>query len=124
MIISSYPASYMNLWLKAEGYSVDKINKLPTVTYAIQIVASWFGTTVAAIYPSWVIYTLASLVVLFSSLCMIIWHIPKGLKFVAWYLLGVQGCLSPILYSEVNTIVKDDSEERALILVGNSNLYF
>jgi hypothetical protein len=38
-------------------------------------------------------------------------------RFVAWYLFGVSGCLSPILYSTVNTIVKDDSEERALILV-------
>ncbi|KAJ5717838.1 MFS general substrate transporter [Penicillium malachiteum] len=116
MIISSYPASYMNLWLKAEGYSVTQINKLPTVIYAIQIVASWLGTTVAAIYPSWIVYTIATLGCLFSTLCMIIWNIPRGLKFAAWYLLGLSGCLSPILYSTVNTIVKDDSEERALIL--------
>ena len=39
-------------------------------------------------------------------------------RFVAWYLFGVAGCASPILYSTVNTIVKDDSEERALIMVG------
>ncbi|KAJ5914160.1 MFS general substrate transporter [Penicillium tannophilum] len=116
MIISSYPTSYMNLWLKAEGYSVTQVNQLPTVIYAIQIVASWFGTTIAAIYPSWIIYTIASLGCLFSTLCMIIWNIPKGLKFAAWYFLGLSGCLSPILYSTVNTIVKDDSEERALIL--------
>ncbi|GAQ45602.1 pantothenate transporter [Aspergillus niger] len=77
MIISSYPTSYMNLWLEAEGYSVPQVNKLPTVTYAINIVASWF---------------------------------------VAWYLFGAAGCTSPILYSTVNTIVKDDSEERALIM--------
>ncbi|KAJ6160910.1 MFS general substrate transporter, partial [Penicillium chermesinum] len=69
MIISSYPASYMNLWLKAEGYSVEKINQLPTVVNAIQIVVSWLGTTVAAIYPSWVIYTIASVAVLFY-VCM------------------------------------------------------
>ena len=41
-------------------------------------------------------------------------------RFVAWYLFGVSGCLSPILYSTVNTIVKDDSEERALIMVTTS----
>jgi len=39
------------------------------------------------------------------------------LRFFAWYLFGISGCLSPILYSTVNTIVKDDSEERALIMV-------
>lgn len=72
----------MNLWLKAEGYSVTQVNQLPTVTYAIQIFASWFGTTIAAIYPSWAIFSSASLGCLFSALCMIVWHIPKGLKSV------------------------------------------
>lgn len=38
-------------------------------------------------------------------------------RFVAWYLFGLSGCASPILYSTVNSIVRDDSEERALILV-------
>jgi hypothetical protein len=38
-------------------------------------------------------------------------------RFIAWYFLGAAGCLSPILYSTINTIVKDDSEERALIMV-------
>ncbi|XHG07886.1 hypothetical protein AWENTII_011016 [Aspergillus wentii] len=116
MIISAYPSSYMSLWLKAEGYSVTQVNNLPTVIYAIQIVASWLGSTLAAIYPGWIIYTIVSICCLFSTLCMIVWNIPTALKFVAWYLFGLSGCLSPILYSTVNTIVKDDSEERALIL--------
>ncbi|KAI0001246.1 MFS general substrate transporter [Xylariaceae sp. FL0662B] len=116
MIISSYPGSYMNLWLKEEGYSVVQINQLPTITYAVNIVASWLGTTLAAIYPSWTIYTGATICIVFSSVCMIVWTIPTALKFVAWYFLGMSGCLSPILYSTVNTVVKGDSEERALIL--------
>ncbi|OIW27124.1 MFS general substrate transporter [Coniochaeta ligniaria NRRL 30616] len=116
MIISSYPSGYMNLWLKAEGYSVTQINQLPTVVSAITIVASWLGTTLAAIYPTWIIYTIVEALLMFSTLCMIVWNIPKPLKFVAWYLFGFAGCTSPILYSTVNTIVKGDSEERALIL--------
>ncbi|WAO87202.1 Hypothetical protein NCS54_00450500 [Fusarium falciforme] len=116
MIISSYPSSYMNLWLKDEGYSVGKINTLPTVTSAITMVASWLGTTLASIYPSWIIYTIVEGSCMFATICMIVWNIPKGLKFFAWYLFGVSGCASPILYSTVNTIVKDDSEERALIM--------
>ena len=123
----------MSLWLKAAGYSVTQVNNLPTVIYAIQIVASWLGSTLASIYPEWIIYTIISICCLFSTLCMIIWNIPTALKlvfpcspmliyskncrFFAWYLFGVSGCASPILYSTVNTIVKDDSEERALILV-------
>ncbi|CAG8054456.1 unnamed protein product [Penicillium nalgiovense] len=128
MIICSYPSSYMSLWLKEEGYSVTQINQLPTVTYAVNIVASWLGTTLAAIYPEWIIYTIASACCLFSTLCMIIWSIPTALKFVAWYVLGAAGCLSPILYSTINVIVRDDAEERALIMVcpfpsscGNNN---
>ncbi|KAI0845393.1 MFS general substrate transporter [Daldinia vernicosa] len=116
MIISGYPESYMNLWLKEQGFSVIQINQLPTVTYAINIVASWLGTTLAAIYPSWTVYSSAIICIVFSSICMIIWDIPKPLKFVAWYFFGVSGCLSPVLYSTVNTVVKGDSEERALIL--------
>ncbi|OTA83027.1 hypothetical protein M434DRAFT_36890 [Hypoxylon sp. CO27-5] len=139
MIISGYPDSYMNLWLKEEGFSVVQINQLPTVTYAINIVASWLGTTMAAIFPSWTVYTGATTCIAFSSICMIIWDIPKPLKcvfpfyyhgallyltvdaklyprFIAWYLFGMSGCRSPILYSTVNTVVKGDSEERALIL--------
>jgi hypothetical protein len=82
MILSSYPFSYMNLWLKAQGnYSVTQINNLPTVTYAVQIVASWLGTTLAAVYPSWAIYGIASACCLFSTLCMIVWDIPTGLKY-------------------------------------------
>lgn len=79
MIISSYPMSYMNLWLKAEGFSVVQINELPTAYYAVYIVASWLGTTLAAIYPSWAIYSVQTIAVLFSTLCMIVWHIPHTL---------------------------------------------
>ncbi|KAL4866783.1 hypothetical protein BDV12DRAFT_198878 [Aspergillus spectabilis] len=116
MIIAGYPNGYMSLWLKEEGYSVTQVNQIPTVIHAITIVSSWLGTTLAAIYPSWVIYTIVSVCCLFSTLCMSIWYIPTGLKFFAWFLFGVSGCTSPILYSTVNTIVKNDSEERALIL--------
>lgn len=80
MIICSYPSMYMSLWLKAEGYSVSQVNQLPTVVYAINIVSSWLGTTLAAIYPSWAIYTTIIILNLFSTLCMIIWDIPKSLK--------------------------------------------
>ncbi|KAF2085148.1 MFS general substrate transporter [Saccharata proteae CBS 121410] len=114
MIIASYPTSYMNLWLKAEGYSVPQVNKLPTGVNGITVLSSWLGTTLAAIYPSWIIYSISMTTCIFSGICMTIWNIPRTLKFVAWYALGLQGCASPILYSTVNTILKDDAEERAL----------
>ncbi|PSR92418.1 major facilitator superfamily domain-containing protein [Coniella lustricola] len=116
MIISSYPVSYMNLWLKAEGFSVVQINELPTALYAINALVSWLGTTLAAIYPAWTIYSIQTCATMFSMLVMIVWNVPQSLKFVCWYLLGFTGCASPILYSTVNSIVKNDSEERALIL--------
>lgn len=39
---------------------------------------------------------------------------------MAWYALGLAGCASPILYSTVNTILKDDAEERALVVVSSN----
>ncbi|GME65909.1 Vitamin h transporter [Neofusicoccum parvum] len=116
MIISYYPASYMNLWLKSEHYSVPQINKLPTALNAITIVSSWLGTTLAAIYPAWIIYTGAMASCVFSCICMTVWRIPNALKFVAWYALGLAGCSSPILYSTVNTVLRGDAEERALVV--------
>jgi ACS family pantothenate transporter-like MFS transporter len=71
----------MNLWLKAEGYSVTKINQLPTVVNAITIVASWLGTTLASIYPSWILYTIVSAAMVFSTICMTVWNIPVALKY-------------------------------------------
>lgn len=82
MIISSYPTTYMNLWLKAEHFSTVQINELPTAYYATYALCSWLGTTVAAIYPTWAIFTMQSSLVLFATTCMIIWDIPKALKYV------------------------------------------
>jgi hypothetical protein len=80
MIISSYPSQYMNLWLKAEEFSTVQVNELPTGVYAIQALASWLGATLAAIYPSWAIYSIETICVLFSTICMVVWNIPKPLK--------------------------------------------
>ena len=49
-------------------------------------------------------------------------HYPS--RFFAWYLFGVNGCSSPIIYSTVNSIVKEDSEERALVMVGSPPFHF
>ncbi|CZR66881.1 related to transporter protein [Phialocephala subalpina] len=116
MINCSYPSGYMSLWLKQEKFSVPMINKLPTVISGISVLSSWLGTTLAAIYPPWVIYAIPTIAGIFSSICMTVWNIPRGLKFVAWYAYGLQGCISPILYSVVNDILKDDAEERALVI--------
>ncbi|KAL0262485.1 hypothetical protein SLS55_001453 [Diplodia seriata] len=81
MIISYYPAGYMNLWLKAEHYSVPQINKLPTALNAITIVSSWLGTTLAgSVYPAWAVYSVAMAACVFASACMTVWRIPVALK--------------------------------------------
>lgn len=117
MIIASYPSAYMNLWLKSKHYSISQVNTYPTGVNAVTAVSSWLGTTLAAIYPSWAIYSVSMVSVLFSCICMTVWTIPNGLMFFAWYLLGLSGCASPILYSTVNTIIKADAEERAVVIV-------
>ncbi|KAF4973296.1 hypothetical protein FSARC_371 [Fusarium sarcochroum] len=120
MIISSYPSSYMNLWLKEEGYSVQQINTLPTVSNAIQIVASWLGTTLASIYSPWAIYTSVEFSCIFAAICMIVWKIPTGLKYapVPLETKYYRSLNTPRETSELtfNTIVKEDSEERAVIM--------
>ncbi|KAL1643114.1 hypothetical protein SLS58_005083 [Diplodia intermedia] len=81
MIISSYPTSYMNLWLKAEHYTVPQINKLPTALNAVNIVSSWLGTALAgSVYPAWAVYSVAMAACVFASACMTVWRVPVALK--------------------------------------------
>ncbi|KAF7553121.1 hypothetical protein G7Z17_g3878 [Cylindrodendrum hubeiense] len=116
MILSVYPTVYMSLWLKAEGYSVSQINKLPTGVNGIQIASSLIGTAVAAVYPAWTVVTFTTIFAVFGSICMIVWEIPTSLKFVAWYCFGTTAVQSPLLYSIANQFIKNDAEKRAIVM--------
>lgn len=54
--------------------------------------------------------------VLFAVIVLSVWHVPDGLKFCAFYFGGFSGMASPILYSFVNTRLKENYGERGLVI--------
>lgn len=54
--------------------------------------------------------------VIFAVINLAIWNVPDGLKFCAFYFGGFSGMASPILYSFVNSRLKDNYGERGLVI--------
>jgi len=130
LIQASYWTGYMSLWLKAEKvysvelkksvakYSVGQINVYPTFVNLIAALSSWVGTTLAGggILKAWHLFSFAQASMLFAAIVLTVWNVPDALKFVAFYAGGFSGMTSPILYSWVNTALRGDAEERALVI--------
>lgn len=106
----------MALWLRESGQPTHLVNILPTFTDLIRALSSWLGTTLAGCLSLRLIWTGQSSLVLFAIICLAIWEIPNGLKFVAFYFGGFSGMASPILYSWVNTTLKENYGERGLVI--------
>ena len=108
----------MALWLKYEAaqhgtYTIPQINTIPTGVQGVAIVAGILSTSLCMVYPIWTTFTAASVVLLFCNVVLLVWDIPVGLHFTAYYLLGLTSCITPILFPWVNMIMKDDAEARA-----------
>lgn len=130
LIQASYWTGYMALWLKAAKvtsaatgklvakYSVEEINVYPTFVNLIAALSSWIGTTLAGggVVKPWQMFSFAQFFVLFAAVVLTVWNVPDALKFVAFYVGGFSGMTSPILYSWVNTVLRGDAEERALVI--------
>ncbi|KAK2753412.1 hypothetical protein FQN55_003541 [Onygenales sp. PD_40] len=115
---TSYVAGQMALWLKDEAklhgtYTVPQINTIPTGVQGVSIVVGVLATSLCMIYPIWAVFSVATGILLFSNVCLLIWDIPVGLHFTVYYLLGFTSCITPILFPWVNRIMKDDAEARA-----------
>ncbi|KXH25320.1 major facilitator superfamily transporter [Colletotrichum nymphaeae SA-01] len=62
--------------------------------------------------------------VLFSCIVLSIWNVPDILKFLAFYFGGFSGMASPILYSWLNSTLKENYGERGLIISSMMTLGF
>jgi MFS transporter, ACS family, pantothenate transporter len=55
-------------------------------------------------------------ILLFGTICLVIWNIPLGLRVVSYMFAGLDGPLSPIYYSWANILTTGDTQVRALTL--------
>ncbi|KFY49844.1 hypothetical protein V496_09772 [Pseudogymnoascus sp. VKM F-4515 (FW-2607)] len=111
---TTWVGGQMGLWVKSTGqYSVELINILPTGTQLLAIVVGILVPQFAMVYPIWMPFTFAGVVLLFCNICLRIWSIPVGLKFASWFLLGFNSCMTPMIFPFVHVIMKDDNEAKS-----------
>ncbi|CCH44174.1 Vitamin H transporter [Wickerhamomyces ciferrii] len=118
MLIAWYPTLYFNLWLKSQNrYSVSQINVYPTVQNVVNLVTAFFATTSASVISPWKPYVLLNAVgSSVFTLIMTIYHVPIPAVFFAFYIAGLIGAGSPILFATINRILKHDPEQKAIVL--------
>ncbi|KFY05912.1 hypothetical protein V491_08959 [Pseudogymnoascus sp. VKM F-3775] len=111
---TTWVGGQMGLWVKStHQYSVELINILPTGTQLLAIVVGVLIPQFAMVYPIWMPFTFAGIVLLFCNICLRIWSIPIGLKFASWFLLGFNSCMTPMIFPFVHVIMKDDNEAKS-----------
>lgn len=114
----------MALWLRHAGYSIELVNILPTFIDLLRAISSWLGTTLAGCLSLRGLWTFQASFVFFACIVLSVWTVPDGLKFVAFYFGGFSGMASPILYSWVNSTLKENYGERGLIISSMMTLGF
>ncbi|KAI7785656.1 hypothetical protein LA080_006677 [Diaporthe eres] len=109
--------SGLSLWLKEEGYSVESINTITTVSPAVTIVASIICGILSDAYDAKVSLIATTAVLnIFASLILAIWNVPIGLKFFAFFLSGSADGIAAVIYAWANEICAGDEEERAIVI--------
>ncbi|KAL7765846.1 hypothetical protein ACKLNR_003762 [Fusarium oxysporum f. sp. zingiberi] len=114
--------SYFNLWLKAEGYSVQKINYLPTGGNALAIVVTvaWGMIADRTKQYYWLIASLTLLMIV-ANILLSVWDIPKSALMFAYYISYAGSACTPVLISWTYGLNAADTNTRQL-LVATANL--
>jgi ACS family pantothenate transporter-like MFS transporter len=114
--------SYFNLWLKATGYSVEKINYLPTGGNALNIVVTVTCGIIAdhTGQKYWMIVVI-QLLMMFSNVLLSVWDIPKSALMFSYYLSYCGSAATPILISWATQLNASDASVRQL-LVATANV--
>jgi len=119
----TYPTGYMSLYLKralgSDGkttYSIPQVNNIPTGVQAVICLSTWLTGSLVGVVSIWPIMLTVQTIVLFAMVVLRIWHIPIGLKFVAYMLLGVSSSPNPLIFGLVNQMTRRDAEERAITI--------
>jgi MFS family permease len=109
--------SGLSLWLKAEGYSVESINTITTVSPAVTIVASIVCGVLSDVYDTKAsLIAITALLNIFACIVLAIWNVPVGIKFFAFFLSGTADGIAAIIYAWANEICAHSAEERALVI--------
>ncbi|OJJ42187.1 hypothetical protein ASPZODRAFT_155479 [Penicilliopsis zonata CBS 506.65] len=114
------------LWLKAEGYSVYKVNVLPTaqagIAAAAQIAAGMISDSPLFRGRRWEAITGMQAGTFFGIIIMLIWDVPRALKFTGYYFLWIAYGVPGIYFSWFPDLIPHDHEMRGFV-IAVSNIF-
>lgn len=110
----------MQLWLKNDPdrtWSLYQVNNIPTAINGWNIIM----VLLLNVYIDATGYRMRAValnltIMVFGTICLVIWDVPLGLKIVSYLFAGLDGPLSPIYYAWANILTSGDTQVRALVL--------
>lgn len=110
----------MQLFLKYDPdhtWSLYQINNIPTAINGWNIVM----VLLLNVYIDATGYRMRAValnlaIMVFGTVCLVVWEVPLGLKIVSYMFAGLDGPLSPIYYAWANVLTSGDAQVRALVL--------
>jgi ACS family pantothenate transporter-like MFS transporter len=110
----------MQLYLQDDterSWSIYQVNNVPTAINGWNIIMILLlSMFVDATGYRMVVVAFNLALLIFGTICLVIWDIPLGLKIVSYLFAGTDGPLSPIYYSWANILTSGDRQVRGLTL--------
>ncbi|EJU00499.1 MFS general substrate transporter [Dacryopinax primogenitus] len=123
--LTSYPTNYMSLYLKkatdSQGhlkYTIQQVNTIPTGVSAVSAFSSWLTASLVNVVPITTLFIVINVSGLFCNIILRIWNVPEGLKFLAYFGLGINGANNALMFGLANQICRRDNELRAVAMAG------
>jgi sugar phosphate permease len=108
------------LWLKSEGFSVYKINVLPTgqsgIGVFVQIIAGMLSDSPLLGGKRWQAITVMQAGTFFGVVVLAIWDVPLKLKYAAFYLSYMCAGVPGIWYAWYPDLIPHDHEMRGFVI--------
>ncbi|KAK3201112.1 hypothetical protein GRF29_213g1081104 [Pseudopithomyces chartarum] len=104
---------------KNPKYTVTQINVYPTITNAVQVVATlsvaWISDGVLK-GARWPLIVFCGCMNIMTEVSLAIWNIPLKWKWACFSLAGISGSISGICMAWAHEICTHDNEERAIVI--------
>ncbi|PIL36918.1 MFS general substrate transporter [Ganoderma sinense ZZ0214-1] len=110
----------MGQWMKAiGGFTVPQIDNYPSGMTAFAITstlvcATWTDATKSR--ARWPVLVYMCICTITASIILLVWHVPVGAKFFAWYLAGASYAGQATTFAWANQICADDHAARGVVL--------
>lgn len=110
----------MQLYLKYDTkhtWSVYQVNNIPTAINGWNIVMIMLENIYVDATGCRMIAVAVNLaILLFGTICLVVWNIPLGLRIVSYMFAGLDGPLSPLYMAWANILCSQDAQVRALTI--------